>query len=76
MDHMLRHLGVDLARQFNETCMLTILARFPCQIKRVDWDAMTAQTRSRIKRHEPKRFGFGGIDHFPYVDAHRVVNDL
>ena len=35
---------------------------------------MPAQTRPRIKRHEPEWFRFGGIDHFPDIYAHRRVN--
>src|SRR5438046_9410210 len=37
---------------------------------------MSAQTRSRIKRHEPKWLCLGGINHLPDIDAHRAVNDL
>src|SRR6266581_2640995 len=76
MYHMLRHLGVDLASQFNETRMFTVLARLPCEIERIDRDAVTAQTRTWIEGHEAKRLGFRRFDDFPDVNSHGGVNDL
>ena len=36
---------------------------------------MTAQTRTRIKRHEPKRLGGGGINHFPRIYSQMIAHD-
>src|SRR4051812_13307445 len=41
---------------------------------RVKRDAMTADARSRIKRHKAERLGRGGADDFPRVDAERVAD--
>ena len=74
--HMVGHGGVDLAGQFDEAGGLVELARFPGQVERVDRDAVPAQPRPRIERHEAKGLGAGGVDHLPHVDAHGVVDQL
>src|SRR5260370_39737146 len=42
LDDVLRHAGVDLAGQLDETSMQVKLAGHPGQIKRIDRDAMSA----------------------------------
>ena len=37
---------------------------------------MPAEARSRIKGRKAKGLGFGGVDHFPYIDAHGVIDDF
>ena len=37
---------------------------------------MAAQARPRIKGHEAKGLGFGGVDHLPNVNAHGGIDDL
>jgi len=55
---------------------VSIFTRLPCQIKGINRDAMPAETRTGIKRHETKRLRFGRIDHLPHVNSHGVVNHL
>src|SRR5258708_13927714 len=54
--------------------MLAVLSGFPSQVKWINWDALATQARTGIKRHETKRFGLGGVDNFPNVDAHRAID--
>src|SRR4051812_42606703 len=74
VDDKVRHLAVDIPRQFDKTRFDTRLFRLPGEIKGIDWNAIPAESGSGIKRHEAKRFGRGSIDHLPYVDAHAVAH--
>src|SRR5262249_18614463 len=76
MHNMLGHSCIDLAGQFNETCMLTVFTSLPCEIKWIDWNTMSAQSGTRIKWHEPKRLGLGCFDYFPDVNPHGGINPL
>src|SRR5438874_8880185 len=76
MYDVLWHPCVDLAGQLDEARVLTILARFPGEIKRIDRNAMPAQSWAGIKRHETKRFCFRRFDYFPDVNAHRGIDHL
>ena len=49
MHDVLRHRRIDLAGQLDEPRVLPELARFPSEIKRVDRDAVSAETRARDK---------------------------
>ena len=60
--------------QLDEPALEAVLARLPAQIKRIDRDAMTAQTGSRIKRHEAERLGLRRVDDFPHIDAEVVAH--
>ncbi|MNY20541.1 hypothetical protein D3C86_1540250 [compost metagenome] len=75
-DDVTRHTGIDLPGKFDEPRWQFIFPRFPGEIERVDRYAVAAKTRTGIKGHETKRLGFRRIDHFPYVDTHRLVDDL
>src|ERR1700751_1567260 len=50
------HCGVDFSGQFDEAGAALELPGFPGQIERIDRNAVSAQPRSRIERHESKRF--------------------
>src|SRR5438093_12411557 len=50
-----------------------MLPRLPREIVRVERDAMTADARYGIKRHEAERLGRGGANHFPGVDVQRIT---
>src|SRR6185436_12169238 len=39
----------------------------------VERNAMAANSRAGIKRHEPERLGRGGPNHFPGVDVQRIT---
>src|SRR5271165_2831257 len=67
---MVRHGGIDLARQFDEARMEVELLRLPREIKGIDWNAVPAEPGSRIERVKAKGFGLGRFDHFPDIDAH------
>src|SRR5262249_28594921 len=66
------HRTVDMASELDEAALEPILSRLPRQIKRIDRNAVAAETRSRVERHEAEWFGACGLDHFPYVDVHPV----
>ena len=51
-------------------------SRLPGQIERIDRNAVPAQARPGIERHEPEWFCLRCGDHFPDVDAHGRVNDF
>ena len=56
--------------------MLSILARFPGEIKRIDRNTVSPEARAGIERHVAKWFGFSGVDHFPNIDIHGRINSL
>src|SRR5713101_5416713 len=57
LDDILRHGGVNLAGQLDETGMQVKLAGHPGQIKRIDGNTMSAQSRTRIKSLKAERLG-------------------
>src|SRR5579862_6059217 len=61
----IRHVHVDLAGEFDEANVKIELARLPCQIERIERNAVSADTRSRIESHNAERLGGSGVDHFP-----------
>src|SRR3954454_11135103 len=56
--------------------MLSVLARLPGQVKRINGNAMAAKSGTGIKCHVAKRLGLCRLNHFPYVDSHRGIDDL
>src|ERR1043166_3181250 len=76
VDDMPRHTLIDFASQFYEARMLIVFARFPGKIKWIDRNTVAPQSRPRIERHETKRLCLSRFNHFPDVDAHRIVDDL
>ena len=48
--------------------------RLPRQVERVDRDAVAAEARAGIERHEAERLGRGGVDHLPDVDVQPVAH--
>src|SRR5438552_7386577 len=56
--------------------MFAVFARFPGQIERINWDAVTAKTGSWIKWHESKRLCPGSFDDLPDVNSHVGVYQL
>ena len=73
---MVRHGGIDLAGQLDEFCLEVHLSGFPGKIKRIHRDAVPSQAGTGIKRLKSKRFGGGGFNHFPDVDAHSQAEQL
>src|SRR2546427_13274904 len=51
----LGHLGVDLARDLDETGLVVERAHLPGEVVRVDGDAVPAQPRPGRELHEPDR---------------------
>src|SRR5579885_3818337 len=70
----MRHLSIDIPGQLNEPGLDSCLLRFPRKIKGIDGDAVAAETRTGIKRHESKGFSGSGFDDFPDVDVHPVAH--
>ena len=72
LHHVGRHRRVDLPGQLDEPALEAGLARLPREIKRIDRDAVAAEARAGIERHEAERLRLGRVDHFPDVDAEVV----
>ena len=70
IDDVIGHGSIDFAGQLDETSGEIVFAGFPGKIIRIDGNAVAAQTRTGIKRHEAERLGGGGVDDFPDVDVH------
>ncbi len=70
---MLRHARVHFLRKTDEPRIKTVLPRLPRQVMRIERNAVTADSRPRIKSHEPERLGRGRANHFPRVDVERVA---
>jgi hypothetical protein len=68
--------GVDLAGELDEPCLLAMLASQPGEIERVDWDAVPTEAWAGIEGLEPEWLGLGRLDHLPDVDAQLVVENL
>ena len=45
------------------------LLRLPRQVERVDRNAVAAEARARVERHEAERLGRRRVDDLPHVDA-------
>ena len=55
--HVIRHVGIDLSRQFNEAGAEVPFLGLPGQIERIDGDAVSAQAGSGIEGMKAKRLG-------------------
>src|SRR5262245_45032746 len=54
-DHIFRHRGVHMSGQLDEPALEAVLPRLPRKIVRVNGDAVAAETRPRVERHEAER---------------------
>src|SRR5262252_1999165 len=70
----MRHLPVDVARQFDKTRLDSGLLRLPRQIKGIDRNTMSAEPRPWIKRHEAEWLRRRRVDHFPHINTHAVAH--
>ena len=75
-DHVTRHLRVDLPRQLDEARKGSVLGRLPGEIEGIERDAVAAQPRSRVERHEAERLGLRRLDHLPDIDTHPAERHL
>ncbi len=75
VDDILRHAGVDFAGGLDQAGVIVELAGLPGKVKRVERNAVAAESRSRIKRLKAVRLCFGRVDHVPDIDAHTVADD-
>src|SRR5271165_4734694 len=69
------HATVDLAGQRDKVRVEVVLARLPFEIMRIERYAVPAHARTWIKRHNAKRLGKRGVEHFPDVKAHAVAQN-
>ncbi len=76
LDHIVGHVGVDFARQLDEARAEVELLGLPGEIKRVDGDAVPAESRAGIKRLKTEGLGLGRIDHLEDVDVHALAELL
>lgn len=67
---------VDLTGQFDEARVDAVFLGLPGQIERVDGDAVTAETWTRLVRREAEGLGCRSANDFVYIDAHLVGDDL
>ena len=68
--HVIGHVQVDFAGEFNKPRAEIEFLGLPGQIKRIDWDAMASQPRPRVERLESERLCGCGFDNFPNIDTH------
>ena len=50
----------------------SLFAGQPSEVERIDGNAVSAESRSRIEGLVTERFGPGGVDDLPSVDVHPV----
>ena len=74
-DYVARHIGIDLFCQTYEARFKAMQSRLPRQIMRVQWNAMSSDSGSRIEGHEAERFGRCRLNHFPGVYV-QVITEL
>jgi|GEM_PF-2477601 len=74
VDHITRHVGVDIRGQLDETGVVLEGFHLPREIERVNRDAVPPQPRPRRELHEAKGLGGGGLDHLPHVHAHPLAH--
>jgi len=72
---VLGHLGVDLARELDESRPVVERPHLPREVVRVEGDAMPPDAGPRRKLHETERLRRRGLDHLPHVDAQLVAHD-
>src|ERR1700674_1242408 len=72
----MRHGRIDFTREFNETRGEIVFLGFPGEVKRIDRNAVAAQSRSGVEGRVPKRLAAGCIDHFPDIDVHAIRKKL
>ena len=70
VDCVVRHARINFTSQLNELCRATKFLGLPCEIERINWNAMSAKARARKERHKTKRLGSRGANHFPHINAH------
>ena len=76
MQNELRHRGIDLAGQLDESGRHSELPGFPGQVERIDRDAVPSEPWPWIKGHETERLGLCRFDDLPNVDPHCIVDKL
>ena len=69
VDDVMRHRAVDVAGQLDEARLEADFLHLPREIERIDRNAVPAEARARIERHEPERLGRRGVHDFPHADA-------
>ena len=69
------HLAVNMACKLNEARLDAGLPAFPGQVERIDGNAMTAESRARIERHETEGLASGCLNYLPHIDSHAVAHD-
>ena len=75
LEHVLRHALVDVRRELDEARLEPVLLRLPGEVERVDRDAVPAQPRPGIERHEAEGLGRRRVDHLPDVDLEVVAEE-
>src|SRR6185369_10924744 len=66
--HIARHRAVDRIREFDEARLVLQGPQLPRHVQWIDGDAMTAETRARIERHESERLAGGSTNHLEGID--------
>src|SRR5450759_5697218 len=70
-----RHGIVDLARRLDKLQVDIVLLGFPRQVERIDGDAVSADARSRVERHEAIWLSLGSFDDLPDIHVHLFAQD-
>src|SRR5258708_25741936 len=74
--HWVRHVVVNFSSQLDEAGAEVEFPGFPRKGKRVDRDAVSAETRSGIERMKAERLGRSGRDDLPDVESHAQAEQL
>src|SRR5262245_54751167 len=72
----MRHLRVDLTGQLDELGVHANSTSSPRQVKRVNRNAVSAQSRAGKERLVTERFGSCCLNDFPDIDVHRLEHDF
>src|ERR1700747_730045 len=70
VDHKVRHVDVDFARELNEACTEIELLRLPREVEGVDGNAMATEAGARQEPREAEGLGLRRVNHLVDVDSH------
>src|SRR4030095_10300393 len=70
---MIWHLRIYLFGKRNEPCLEPVHPRFPGQVMRVERNAVTANSGTRVESHEPEWLGSSGLNDLPGIYSEGVA---
>src|SRR5436190_862399 len=70
----MRHRGIHMTGELDESRLEAVLLRLPRQIERIDWDTVAAEAGPWVERHEAERLRLRRINDLPDVDPQLVAH--